>query len=71
LFAAHLAALRRLEQESLSEAAAVMATGKALGQAHGCQRAVVKALDGGWRIDALAQTQTSAGATAMLDDHAK
>ena len=102
----NLAALRRLEQESLSEAAAVMATGKALEQARYRYKAglvtylevattetialqaqqsrvnilnrrldasvlLVKALGGGWRIDALAQTQTSAGATAMLDDHAK
>jgi outer membrane protein TolC len=98
--------LRRLEQESLSEAAAVMATGKALEQARYRYKAglvtylevattetialqaqqsrvnilnrrmdasvlLVKALGGGWRIDALAQTQTAAGATAMLDDHAK
>jgi outer membrane protein TolC len=102
----NLAALRRLEQESLSEAAAVMATGKALEQARHRYKAglvtylevattetialqaqqsrvnilnrrmdasvlLVKALGGGWRVDALAQTQTSAGATAMLDDHAK
>ena len=102
----NLAALRRLEQESLSEAAAVMATGKALEQARYRYKAglvtylevattetialqaqqsrvnilnrrmdasvlLVKALGGGWRIDALAQTQTAAGATAMLDDHAK
>jgi len=32
---------------------------------------LVKALGGGWRIDVLAQTQTAAGATAILDDHAK
>ena len=102
----NLAALRRLEQESLSEAAAVMATGKALEQARYRYKAGLvtylevattetialqaqqsrvnilnrrmdasvllgKALGGGWRIDALAQTQTAAGATAMLDDHAK
>jgi NodT family efflux transporter outer membrane factor (OMF) lipoprotein len=102
----NLAALRRLEQESLSEAAAVMATGKALEQARYRYKAglvtylevattetialqaqqsrvnilnrrmdasvlLVRALGGGWRIDALAQTHTSAGATAMLDDHAK
>jgi outer membrane protein TolC len=28
---------------------------------------LVKALGGGWRLDALGQTQTSAGATAALD----
>jgi hypothetical protein len=28
---------------------------------------LVKALGGGWRIDALGQTQASAGATAPLD----
>jgi NodT family efflux transporter outer membrane factor (OMF) lipoprotein len=102
----NLAALRRLEQESLSEAAAVMATGKALEQARYRYKAglvtylevattetialqaqqsrvnilnrrmdasvlLVKALGGGWRIDALGQTQTSPGATAMLHDHVK
>jgi hypothetical protein len=28
---------------------------------------LVKALGGGWRVDALAQAQSSAGATAALD----
>ena len=98
----NLAALRQLEQESLSEAAAVTATGKALEQARYRYKAglvtylevattetialqaqqsrvnilnrrmdasvlLVKALGGGWRIEALAQTQSSAGATAALE----
>jgi outer membrane protein TolC len=97
-----LAALRQLEQESLSEAAAVTATGKALEQARYRYSAglvtylevattetialqaqqsrvnilnrrmdasvlLVKALGGGWRIEALAQAQSSAGATAALE----
>jgi NodT family efflux transporter outer membrane factor (OMF) lipoprotein len=98
----NLAALRRLEQESQSEAAAVTATGKALEQARYRYKAglvtylevattetialqaqlsrvnilnrrmdasvlLVKALGGGWRIGALALTQTSIGATAAPD----
>jgi NodT family efflux transporter outer membrane factor (OMF) lipoprotein len=95
----NLAALRRLEQESQSEAAAVTATGKALEQARYRYKAglvtylevattetialqaqqsrvnivnrrmdasvlLVRALGGGWRIGTLAQTQSSATATA-------
>jgi outer membrane protein TolC len=97
----NLAALRRLEQKSLSEDAAVMATAKALEQARYRYKAglvtylevattetvalqaqlsranilnrhmdagvlLVKALGGGWRIDALGQTQTSAASSAPL-----
>jgi NodT family efflux transporter outer membrane factor (OMF) lipoprotein len=97
-----LAALHRLEQESLSEEAAVTASAQALEQARYRYKAglvtylevataetialqaqlsrvnilnrymnasvlLVKALGGGWRIDALGQTQASAGATAPLD----
>ena len=97
----NLAALRRLEQESLSEAAAVTATAKALEQARYRYKAglvtylevattetialqaqlsranilnrhmdasvlLVKALGGGWRIDALGQTQMSAASSAPL-----
>jgi NodT family efflux transporter outer membrane factor (OMF) lipoprotein len=98
----NLAALRQLEQESLSEAAAVTATGKALEQARYRYKAglvtylevattetialqaqqtrvnilnrrmdasvlLVKALGGGWRIDALAQAQPSVPATGSID----
>jgi NodT family efflux transporter outer membrane factor (OMF) lipoprotein len=97
----NLAALRRLEQESQSEAAAVTATGKALEQARYRYKAglvtylevattetialqaqqsrvnilnrrmnasvlLVRALGGGWRLDTLAQAQSSAAATAAL-----
>jgi outer membrane protein TolC len=97
-----LTALHRLEQESLSEEAAVTASGQALEQARYRYKAglvtylevaaaetialqaqlsrvnilnrymnasvlLVKALGGGWRIDALGQTQTSIAATAALD----
>jgi NodT family efflux transporter outer membrane factor (OMF) lipoprotein len=97
-----LAALHRLEQESLSEEAAVTASAHALEQARYRYKAglvtylevataetialqaqlsrvnilnrymnasvlLVKALGGGWRIDALGQTPTSAAATAALD----
>ena len=95
----NLAALRRLDQESQSEAAAVTATAKALEQARYRYKAglvtylevsttetialqaqliranilardmqasvlLVKALGGGWRSNALAETQTSAATTA-------
>src|SRR5580704_9560603 len=95
----NLAALRRLDQESQSEAAAVTATAKALEQARYRYKAglvtylevsttetialqaqlicanilardmqasvlLVKALGGGWRSHALAETQTSAATTA-------
>ena len=98
----NLAALHRLEQESLSEAAAVTATSKALEQARYRYKAglvtylevattetialqaqlsrvnilnrsmdasvlLVKALGGGWRIDALAQTQSTDGAIAAQE----
>jgi ABC-type multidrug transport system fused ATPase/permease subunit len=98
----NLAALRQLEQESLSEAAAVTATGKALEQARYRYKAglvtylevattetialqaqqtrvnilnrrmdasvlLVKALGGGWRIDALAKAQPSVAATRSID----
>jgi NodT family efflux transporter outer membrane factor (OMF) lipoprotein len=95
----NLAALRRLDQESQSEAAAVTATAKALEQARYRYKAglvtylevsttetialqaqliradilardmqasvlLVRALGGGWRSNALAETQTSAATTA-------